>query len=74
MNRTTVGNLLSHQLTSKIVVVIAYERGSFTRDSNCSASVGEVLVFFFWVAYGMWSPKKRTGPTWRFDPSTVYHH
>ena len=29
------------------MVVIAYERGSFTRDSNCSASVGEVLVFFF---------------------------
>ena len=48
------------------------------RESNRSASVGEVLVFFFFggggVAYGMWPPKRRTGPTWRFDSSTVYHH
>ena len=34
------------------MVVVAYERGSFTRESNCRASVGEVLVFFFFGGGG----------------------
>ena len=34
------------------MVVVAYERGSFTRESNCSASVGEVLVVFFFFFGG----------------------
>ena len=34
------------------MVVVAYERGSFTRESNCRASVGEVLVFFFFFGGG----------------------
>ena len=39
----------------QIVVAVAYRRWSFTRDSNCKALTGTILVFW------------RGGRTWRFD-------
>ena len=42
-----------NHLTSKKVTVAPYERGSFTRDSSCSDSVGKILmVFFFLLKWG----------------------
>ena len=33
------------------VVAVAYRRWSFTRDSNCKALTGKILVFWIGVAY-----------------------
>ena len=48
------------------VVPVAYRRWSFTRDSNCKALTGKVLVFWIGVDYDSWS-LTRGGRTWRFD-------
>ena len=37
------------------VVAVAYRRWSFTRDSNCKALTGKILVFWIGVAYEGWS-------------------
>ena len=37
------GRMTSH---AQKVVVVAYRRGSFTRDSNCKALSGEIFVFW----------------------------
>ena len=52
--------------------MVPFERGSFTRDSSCSDSVEEILVGFFGCLWEVVA-SERTGPTWRFDSSTVYY-
>ena len=42
------------------------------RDSSCSDSVGEILVFFLSRPWKVVA-NDRTGATWRLDSSTVYH-
>ena len=47
------------------MVAVAYRRWSFTRDFNCKALIGKILVFCIggrlWevVAYEMWSQVKK---------------
>ena len=46
MNRKSL-NFQTHK-----VVAVAYRRWSFTRDSNCKALSGKILVF--WIGRRLW--------------------